>query len=250
MKNKTWIEYNKIYNEDCLNTLARMPDNYLDLTVTSPPYNIEIKYDVYKDKRPVGDYFAWVEYWLKELYRATKPDGRVCINHYLSISMNGKRCSPVANIISIAKKMGFKYHGLAVWTDRTVSRITAWGSWLSARAPYVNTPFEGIIILYKERWRKDVPGITNISKEEFVKGCSGVWELVPEINRKLHPASFPESIPSRCIQLFSYEDDLVFDPFMGSGTTLISAKRLNRRYIGSDVSKKYCEVAESRLKEV
>ena len=248
-KNQTWIKLNKIYNEDCLNTLSRIPENYVDLTVTSPPYNIGIKYDSYIDSRPYADYFAWIEYWLGELYRVTKPDGRVCINHYLSMSMNGVRCSPVANIISIALKIGFKYHGLPVWTDRTVSKLTAWGSWLSASAPHVNTPFEGIVILYKERWKKDQPGVTNISKEEFIAGCSGVWNLKTE-NRKSHPAAFPEALPSRCIQLFSYEGDLVFDPFMGTGTTAVACRRLNRNFIGSEVSSNYCLIAEKRLNEL
>jgi site-specific DNA-methyltransferase (adenine-specific) len=249
VKDQTWIQLNKIYNEDCLNTLARMPDNYIDLTVTSPPYNIGIRYDGYKDSRPYADYFAWMECWLRELYRVTKADGRVCINHYLSMSMNGERCSPIANIISIADKLGFKYHGIAVWTDRTVSKLTAWGSWLSASAPYVNTPYEGVIILYKERWKKDTAGKTNIPKKEFISGCSGVWNLKTE-NRKLHPAAFPVSLPSRCIQLFSYERDVVYDPFIGTGTTAIACKNLNRNFIGSEISKKYCAIAESQLNEL
>ncbi|KAA3621016.1 MAG: site-specific DNA-methyltransferase [Bacteroidetes bacterium] len=249
MKNKSWLTLNKIYNEDCLNTLARIPEDYIDLTVTSPPYNIGIKYDVYKDKRPMEDYFAWTEYWLRELYRVTKEDGRVCINHYLSISMNGKRCSPISNIINIAEKIGFKFHGLAVWTEGTISKLTAWGSWLSASAPYINTPYEGVVILYKEYWKKKKKGITNISKEEFIKGYSGVWNLAAQ-HRKFHPTAFPESLPSRCIQLFSYEKDLVFDPFMGVGTTAVAAKRLNRNFIGAEVSKKYCDLAQKRLEEI
>jgi site-specific DNA-methyltransferase (adenine-specific) len=163
--------------------------------------------------------------------------------------MNGKRCSPIANIISIAEEVGFKYHGLSVWTDRTVSKLTAWGSWLSASAPYVNTPFEGVIILYKEHWRKEQPGVTNIPKEEFIAGCSGVWNLKSE-NASLHPAAFPESLPSRCIQLFSYEGDLVFDPFMGVGTTAVACKKLNRNYIGSEISPEYCAIAQKRLQDL
>ena len=244
-----WIKLNKIYNEDCLNTLSRIPDNYVDLTVTSPPYNIGVKYDVYRDNRPPGEYFAWMEYLLGELYRITKADGRVCINHYLSMSMNDRRCSPVAKIITLAEKIGFKYHGMIVWTDRTVNKRTAWGSWLSSASPYINTPFEGVIILYKERWKKDQAGITNIPKKEFIDGCSGVWNLKTE-NRKLHPAAFPLSLPSRCIQLFSYEGDLVFDPFMGIGTTAIACRNLNRNFIGSEVSRNYCLIAEKRLNEL
>lgn len=215
-----------------------MPENYLDLTVTSPPYNVGTKYDSYEDSRPYIDYFTWIESWLLELYRVTKPDGRACINHFFSTSINGIRCSPIAKIIAIAEKVGFKYHGLSIWTDNTLSKLTAWGSWLSASAPFVNTPFEGVIILYKETWKKSVPGATNISKGEFIAGCSGVWNFQPE-NRKLHPAPFPLSLPSRCIELFSYEGDLVYDPFIGSGTTAVACKKLNRNFIGSEVSQEY-----------
>lgn len=247
MENQAWVEINKIYNEDCLNTLTRIPDNYVDLTVTSPPYNLGIKYDIYLDKRPNEEYFAWMEYWLTELYRITKSEGRVCINHYLS--MDGVRCSPISNIISIATKIGFKYHGLAVWNDPTLSKLTAWGSWLSARAPYVNTPYEGVVIFYKEHWRKTSPGITNIPKDEFIAASSGVWNL-KTARSQYHPAVFPESLPSRCIQLFSYEGDLVYDPFMGIGTTAVACKKLNRNFIGSEISKRYCQVAEKRLNEI
>ncbi len=243
----TWIKLNKIYNEDCLNTLTRIPDKYVDLTVTSPPYNIGIKYDSYVDSRPYADYFAWIKYWLRELYRVTKPDGRVCINHYLSISMNGVRCSPVANIIAIAEKMGFKYYGLPLWQDDRKGKNMGWGSWFSASA--LHSPVAGIIILYKGRWKKDQSGVANNSEEEFIAGFSGVWNLRTK-NRKEHPAAFPESLPSRCIQLFSNEGDLVFDPFMGIGTTAVACRRLNRNFIGSEVSTNYCLIAEKRLNDL
>lgn len=247
MQDQTWITLNTIYEENCLNTFTRMPENYLDLTVTSPPYNLGIQYDLYVDSRPYADYFAWTEYWLRELYRVTKPDGRVCINHCLSSTMDGRRCSPVARIIALAEKVGFKYHGLAVWTDRSTRKFTMWGSWLSARAPYVQMPFEGIIILYKEHWRKEQTGITNILKKEFIAGCTGIWNL-PTQKRRGHPAAFPIELASRCIQLFSYEGDIVYDPFMGSGTTAVACQNLNRNFIGSEISKSYCLLAQERLK--
>lgn len=249
MKSDASIKLNTIYHEGCLTTLSRIPDHYLDLTVTSPPYNIGIKYDGYKDEREVEDYFAWMEYLLRELYRTSKPDGRVCINHYLSMKMQGVRCSPISRITQIAEKVGFKFHAIAVWTDRSINKLTAWGSWLSASAPQVNTPFEGILILYKENWKKENPGITNISKEEFMASCSGVWNLKPE-SKLHHPAAFPESLPSRCIQLLSYEGDVVYDPFIGTGTTAVVCKKLKRNFIGSEVSARYCKIAKKRLDEV
>jgi len=249
MQTRDEIALNHIYNEDCLVTLSRMPDNFLDLTVTSPPYNIGVVYDSYGDALPHTDYFAWVECWMRELYRVTKPDGRVCINHYLSLSMHGQRCSPVATIISIALMLGFKYHALAIWADRTINTLTAWGSWLSASAPHINTPFEGIIILYKETWKKEGSGTTDIPKSEFIAGCSGIWNFKPETTR-LHPAAFPVALPARCIQLLSYTSDVVYDPFMGSGTTAVACKKLGRHYIGSDVSAHYCTIAHNRLRDI
>ena len=249
MKDRTWIALNTIYEENCFNTFTRMPDNYLDLTVTSPPYNLGIPYDIYVDSRPYKEYFAWTEYWLREIFRVTKPDGRVCINHCLSATIDGRRCSPIARIIALAEKIGFAYHGLAVWTDRSTRTFTAWGSWMSARAPYINMPYEGIIILYKKHWQKNKTGVTNISQKEFVSGCSGIWNL-PTQKRKGHPAPFPEALASRCIQLFSYEGDIVYDPFMGSGTTAVVAKKLNRNFIGSEISKTYCREAQERLRKL
>jgi len=99
------IDLNKIYNEDCLVTLSKVPDNFIDLTVTSPPYNIGIKYDVYNDNVEWKEYYDWTKEWIKELFRTTKEDGRVCINHYLSCGQPNNRHAPLMKINEIAKKV-------------------------------------------------------------------------------------------------------------------------------------------------
>ena len=108
------VELNKIYNEDCLITLSNIPDNFIDLTVTSPPYNVGIKYDVYNDEIEWKEYYDWTREWIKELFRTTKEDGRVCINHYLSCGQPNNRHAPLMKINEIATEIGFKHHGLAV----------------------------------------------------------------------------------------------------------------------------------------
>ena len=238
-----------MYNEDCLQTMSRIPNNFIDLTIMAPPYNLGIAYDNYDDDIPADEYFENIATWLQEIYRITKADGRVCINHCMMCSMKGERFSPIDRIARIAKQVGFKYHGLAIWTDRTVSKLTAWGSWRSASAPYINLPYEGILVLYKDRWKKDKRGTTNISKQEFMQGCSGIWDLKTN-NTKYHPAAFPITLPNQCIKLLTYENDIVYDPFIGTGTTAIACKKLNRYYIGSEISKNYCAVAERRLSKL
>ena len=235
-----------IYNGDCIEVMKTLPNDVIDLVVTSPPYNCGIKYDVYNDEIEWKKYHNWCKEWLKEIYRIMKDDARFCLIHYLSLGKSNKRHAPLMRLNTIAEDIGFKHHGLAVWWDITLSKFTAWGSWLSASAPYINSPFEGILILYKEKWKKNKEGKTQIEKEEFIESCSGIWKISPEKNRE-HPAPFPKKLASRCIKLLSYEEDLILDPFIGSGTTAVACKELNRKCIGIEISEQYCEITKKRL---
>lgn len=245
------IELNKIYNGDCTEVLKTFPDNFVDLVVTSPPYNCGIKYDSYEDRIDLDQYYTWSKEWMSQIFRVLKRDGRCCINHYLSMGDSQKRHAPLMTLNEIAvKEIGFKHHGLALWMDKTLSNKTAWGSWLSASAPYVSSPIEGILILYKEVWKKEkVGGVSDISKEDFIMGCRGMWDFATD-RKRLTMATFPEELPKLCIQLFSYVGDLVLDPFSGSGTTATVAKRIYRDYIGIELSPNYAKIGESRAKQV
>jgi site-specific DNA-methyltransferase (adenine-specific) len=130
--------------------------------------------------------------------------------------------------------------------DITLTKRTAWGSWLSASAPYINSPFEGVLILYKDRWKRDTKGVSTISKDEFIEACHGIWKIQPERNRE-PPAAFPVALPRRCINLLTYEGDIILDPFNGSGSSSVAAKETGRRYIGFELSPNYCEYANKRL---
>ena len=237
---------NTIICGDCIKTLPDFPENSVDLIVTSPPYNINIQYDKYNDKIDWVEYYKWTEKWLRECYRVLKNDGRICINHYLSFGYSNYRTAPLMEINTIALNIGYKHHSVVVWFDRTLSKKTAWGSWKSASSPYINSPNEGILILYKNQWKKEKKGKSTINSLEFVDLCRGIWKIPTEPNQTTK-ANFPIALPYKCIRLLSYEGDIVLDPFSCGGTTCLSALKNNRQYIGIELSDNYCKKSIERL---
>lgn len=170
------IEINKIYNEDCIETMRRMDNNFIDLVITSPPYNCDIGYDIYNDNKEWNDYLLWCKKWLKELYKVTKKDGRICINVLVEMGIqdNKKRVSPLVEFYRLITEVGFNVFGLPMWTDSHRVKYTAWGSWLKASSPYIYNPFEVVIVAYKDIWKKQNKGNSTINKEDFMMGCSGI----------------------------------------------------------------------------
>lgn len=249
------LEVNNIYNMDCIKGLKQIDDSTVDLIVTSPPYNVGVAYDVYKDNLPYEDYLAWCKEWFSECYRVLKDDGRICINHYINImhcdfdkdgnAIGGTCKFPLFDFKLIMEDIGFNVEKMAIWDDPTVSNFTAWGSWMSASAPNIMTPYEGILIGYKKSWKKLTDGISTIDRETFMEGVSGVWHLGTTTGYT--KACFPEKLPRMCIELLSYKNDLVVDPFSGSGTTCYVAKGLDRRYIGFEISRSYHTQSIARL---
>lgn len=250
-----WLKKNqmldRVVHGDVITILDQIPKESIDLCVTSPPYNIGMDYGGIDDEIPWDVYYDWCKEWLNSLFEVMKPDGRVAINHYFSMG-NTKRGKtyPLMKINEMAIEMGYKHHAVTFWMDRTLSRRTAWGSWLSASSPYINSPLEGILLLYKDQWKKLKKGTSTIDKEEFMMGCGGLWEIPTERKIKDHPAPFPEALARMCINLLSYEGDVVLDPFVGSGTTCVVAKKSNRHYLGIDLNQDYVDLAENRLEEV
>jgi site-specific DNA-methyltransferase (adenine-specific) len=141
--------------------------------------------------------------------------------------------------------MGYHTHKIAVWDDLTMKKQTAWGSWMSASSPFIQTPYEGILVAYKDVWTKIEKGESTISRNDFMEACSGVWHIgtTPSYTK----ACFPERLPQLCIDLLSYKDDLVLDPFSGSGTTCYVAKSMGRKYLGFEISEAYWRESISRL---
>lgn len=241
------LELNKVYNFDCVEGLKQLDDSSIDLIVTSPPYNVGIDYDTWKDEMPWETYLNWCREWLNECYRVLKDDGRICINHYVALSSPyEEKCQfPLFDIRNIQEEIGFTVHKIALWDDRTMSKHTAWGSWMSASAPNIMTPYEGILIAYKKQWKKLNKGESTITKEQFIEGVSGLWHL--GTTRSVTKANFPESLPDMCINLLSYKGDTVLDPFMGSGTTGAVAVKNDRNFVGFELSPNYCKIANDRI---
>ncbi len=236
-----------IYNADFLK-IDCIEEGSIDLVVTSPPYNVGIKYGTHDDKMSYEDYLHFTREWLAKCYRLAREDGRLCLNIPLDKNKCGQQ-SVCADITTLAKQVGWRYHATIIWNEQNISRRTAWGSWLSASAPYVIAPVEVIVVLYKSRWKKlGSNGKSDITKEEFVEWTNAVWNFMGESRKRVgHPAPFPVELPRRCIKLFTFVGDTVLDPFVGSGSTLIACALTNRKGIGVEIDPKYCEIAKNRV---
>lgn len=225
---------------------------FIDLIVTSPPYNVGIGYNSNDDELNYANYLDFSEKWLLNCYKWSKTQARFLLNIPLDKNKGGQR-SMGADLTKIAQNVGWKYHSTIVWNEGNISRRTAWGSWMSASAPYVIAPVELIVVLYKDDWKK-THGTkkSDMTKQEFMDWTNGLWTFNGESKKRIgHPAPFPKELPYRAVKLFSYQEDLVFDPFSGSGTTLIVAANLNRKAVGVELDEEYCELAKNRIiKEV
>lgn len=239
----------KIINDDVITT-THGEEKTIDLIVTSPPYNVHIKYNSSDDQLSYEKYLEFSEKWMTRCYKWLKDDGRFCLNIPLDKNKGGQQ-SVGADLTTIAKRIGFKYHSTIIWNEGNISRRTAWGSWMQASAPYVIAPVELIVILYKKRWKKTSGSKqSDLTKEEFMEWTNGLWTFPGESKKKIgHPAPFPLELPKRCIKLFSFVEDIILDPFMGSGTALIAAYLNKRKAIGFDIDKGYCELAYKRFLE-
>lgn len=237
----------KIYFADFLSIRTIKKDS-IDLIVTSPPYNVEIEYRLHDDATSYDVYLDFTKKWLKKCFLLTKNDGRFCLNIPLDKNKGGQQ-SVCADITTLAKNVGWKYHSTIIWNEQNISRRTAWGSWLSASAPYVIAPVEMIVIFYKEKWKKTSGSLkSDINKDDFMNWTNGVWNFSGESKKKIgHPTPFPVELPRRCIKLFTYVGDTVLDPFLGSGSTLIACVQTDRKGIGVEIDKMYCELAKKRL---
>ena len=238
-----------LIHDDILTT-TRVDADSVDLVVTSPPYNVDIQYNSHKDDVSYADYLEFSRKWMSRCFEWLKDDGRFCLNVPLDKNKGGQQ-SVGADLTTIAKEIGFHYHSTIIWNEGNISRRTAWGSWKSASAPYVIAPVELIVVLYKKNWKKTSGSkISDIERNEFMDWTNGLWVFNGESKKRIgHPAPFPTELPRRCVKLFSYVDDVVLDPFSGSGTTLIAAVTNNRKGIGIDVDRKYCELARKRILE-
>jgi site-specific DNA-methyltransferase (adenine-specific) len=219
-----------IFNRSC-EAMDELPDCSVHLMVTSPPYNVGKEYD---EDLSLDEYLAFLRNVWREVYRILVPGGRACIN---IANLGRKPYIPLNGLI--AKEMtelGFLMRGEIIWDKASsASTSTAWGSWKSASNPTLRDTHEYILVFSKGSFRRDkIDGRkSTISREEFLEFTKSVWEFPSESARKVgHPAPFPVELPYRLIQLYTFSNEIVLDPFMGSGQTAIAALKADRHYIG------------------
>ena len=238
----------RLINADTLQKRV-LSKSSVELTVTSPPYNVGKEYDGSQESDSIDykDYLNFTEKWLSNCYHWTKSTGRLCVNVSLDKNRNGKQ--PIsADVTKVAMDVGWKYHATIVWNEGNISRRTAWGSWKSASAPHVIAPVETIIVLYKDEWKRLRQGMSDITADEFKEWVFGMWSFNGESGKRIgHEAPFPRELPKRCIKLFSFEGDIVLDPFVGSGTTMIESINNNRIAVGIEKEIDYCDLTLKRI---
>lgn len=242
---------NKIHCSDSLELLQKLPDNSIDIVLTSPPYNFGIQYDNTNDVNIWEDYFDKLFSIFKECIRVLKSSGRMIVN----IQPMFSDYIPTHHLISnFFIKEGLIWKGEIIWEKNNYNcKYCTWGSWKSPSSPYLKYSWEFVEIFCKNSLKKEGDkNSIDIDSEEFKKWVYGRWNIAPERNMKHynHDAMFPEELVKRLLKLFSYENDIVLDPFNGAGTTTKVAKQLNRRFIGIDISDEYCNTAVNRLKKV
>ena len=226
--------------------MKELPDNSVHLMITSPPYNVGKEYD--KDLS-LEEYLVTLKNVFREVKRVLVTGGRVCIN---VANLGRKPYIPLhSHIINIMSELGFLMRGEIIWDkSSSAGSSTAWGSWQSAKNPTLRDVHEYILIFSKDNYSRDEKKKDTIKKDEFMEFTKSIWAFPATSARKIgHPAPFPEELPRRLIELYSFEGDVILDPFMGSGQTAIAAIKGKRNYVGYDIDKEYCELAEKRIKE-
>ncbi len=213
----------------------------------SPPYNLNMSYNTYNDNLSYNNYLSFLKTTFTNCYRILKWYGRICIN-VPNVNSKGERHFTISEIDMIMKDIGYVYRNNVVWHKQNCSKRTAWGSWMSPSNPYMVEPYEFVLIYSKKLLQNKPYGrISDITKEEFITYTNSLWNITPETRIKEHPAPFPEELVSRLIKFYSYVGDTILDPFLGSGTTCVCAKKLNREGIGIETDSKYIELACNRL---
>ena len=226
--------------------MDEIPDNSIHLMITSPPYNVGKEYD---DDLTLDEYLDLLSSVFSEVYKKLVTGGRACIN---IANIGRKPYIPLhAMVIEIMLDLGFLMRGEIIWDKSTsAGGSCAWGSWMSASNPVLRDYHEYILVFSKESYSKNSAQEKRdtIEHDDFIQWTKSVWTF-PAVNAKKigHPAPFPVELPHRLINLYSYEGDVVLDPFIGSGTTAIAAIQNNRNFIGYDIKKEYIELAQKRI---
>ena len=263
----------KVINGDCIEVMAKMPESSVDLIVTSPPYGVGIAYDTFNDDIEFEQYKLFSASWLREAYRVLKDDGRIALNIPYEINRQDKggRILMVSELWQVMKSIGYKFYGIVDLEEDSPhrSKTTAWGSWMSPSAPYIYNPKECVILGYKKNHIKKIKGepqwkgelvdleqedgtikqkmmYQDEDKKEFMSLVYGQWEYFADTKQQTK-ATFSMDIPLKAIKILTYRNDIVLDPFTGSGTSLVAAEVSGRRWLGIELSENYTKVAKERV---
>jgi site-specific DNA-methyltransferase (adenine-specific) len=263
----------KIINGSCIDVMKTFPEGCVDLIVTSPPYGVGIDYDVHEDDVVFEEYVEFAKDWLTEAYKVLKDDGRIAMNipYEINRQTKGGRILFLSEMWQIMKEIGYGFFGVVDLEEDSPhrSKTTAWGSWMSPSSPYIYNPKECVILAYKKQHIKKVKGQpewtgvpTDVEQEdgttkkktvyeendkkEFMELVFGQWNYFAD-TKSMTKATFSMDIPTKAIKILSYKDDIVLDPFAGSGTSLVAAEILGRRWVGIELSPNYAKIAEDRV---
>jgi site-specific DNA-methyltransferase (adenine-specific) len=260
---------NKITTGDCTEVMKGIPEGSVDLIVTSPPYGVNIAYDVHDDDMEISEYLEFTRKWMTEAYKVLKDDGRIALNipYEINRQAKGGRIFFVSEVYQVMKEIGFKFFGVVDLEEDSPhrSKTTAWGSWMSPSSPYIYNPKECIVLAYKKHHIKKVKGepqwkgeptvteegknkmvYQEEDKRDFMELVFGQWKYLND-SRPMTKATFSMDIPKKAIKILSYKNDIILDPFAGSGTSCVAAEILDRRWIGIELSENYSEIASKRI---
>jgi len=242
---------NKITQGDCLKLLETMPDNSVDMTFADPPFNLKKGYNRYKDKLAIDDYLHWCESWIMEMVRITKPTGSIFLHNipkwltYYATILNKQAdfkhwISWDAPTAPMGKSLQPSHYGILFYA-KDASQL----KFYEIRYPHKRTRKAGILA-------KDYGG-KKAALHPFGPLVSDVWTDIHRVKhnkyRDNHPCQLPIHLLERIILMASDEEDVILDPFSGTGTTAIAAKRLGRTYIGFELDPEYIAITENKLRQ-
>ena len=227
--------------------MCELPDRSVDLMITSPPYNVGKEYD---EDLSIEEYTEFLGRVFAECHRVLVDGGRACVN----VANIGRKPYIALNalVCNIMVAIGYSMRGEVIWNKSASAGVScAWGSWRSPSNPVLRDVHEYILVFSKGSYNKMKRGETSkptIERNDFLEWTRSIWTFPSESARKVgHPAPFPVELPFRLINLYSYSNDVVLDPFMGSGSTALASLQTKRRWVGYDTSKEYCELTMKRL---
>jgi site-specific DNA-methyltransferase (adenine-specific) len=244
----------KLFNGDCVEVLDTLDKESVNLVITSPPYNVDLGnnkynnsgYNLYNDNREHKEYIEWLKTIFAKVKTVLKSGGRVCIN--IGDGKNGTVPTSSDIIQFMCNDLNYIPTAHIIWNKNNIAARTAWGSYMSPSSPSYPCPFEHILIFAKDSTKLLHSGTSDLKKSEFITYANSLWTFTPEKLQEVgHPAAFPMELPYRLIKMNSYIGDTVLDIFMGSGTTGVTCKLLDRNFIGIELDKKYFDMAETRI---